>query len=121
MKPTVALLDIGMPKLSDLEAARMIIESGSSTRVLMLSAHSDDAYVDQALALGVAGYLVKHDATELLTKAVLAAGKGDTFFSPSISKRLRERSEKLPVRGGHGKRGKGSRGRNFRERGNGSR
>lgn len=89
--PAVVLMDIAMPKLNGLEATRQILKSAPATRVLMLSAHDDDAYVDQAIALGASGYLLKHISAENLSTAIHEVDQGRTYFTPSISKRLGDR------------------------------
>ncbi len=58
-RPAVVVMDLAMPVLNGLEATRQILKSLPGTRVLILSAHSDDAYVEQVTALGAAGYLIK--------------------------------------------------------------
>lgn len=91
LHPAVVLMDIGMAKLNGMEATRRIILVHPATRILMLSAHDDDAYVDQAMAVGASGYLLKQGAANHLTTAIQAVAKGNTYFSPVISKRLKER------------------------------
>ena len=59
LRPDVVLMDIGMPLLNGLEATRQIRKEFPDSRVLILSAHSDDAYVEQVTALGAAGFLLK--------------------------------------------------------------
>jgi DNA-binding NarL/FixJ family response regulator len=54
--------------------------------VLVLSAHSDDPYVDRALDAGASGFLIKQTSAQVLSKAIREVKKGNTFFSPSISK-----------------------------------
>ena len=61
-----------------------------ATKVLILSAHSDDAYVEQVIPLGAAGYLIKQTSADLLSKAIREVQKGNTFFSPSIANRLHD-------------------------------
>ena len=92
--PNVVVMDIAMPLLNGLEATRQILEEMPDTRVLILSAHSDDAYVAHFLELGAAGYLIKQTAANILPKAIREVCKGKTFFSPSISNRLRVHRQK---------------------------
>jgi DNA-binding NarL/FixJ family response regulator len=84
-QPDVAVVDITLPLLNGIELTRQLRRVLPRTRVLILSMHSDPAYVRRALEAGARGYLVK-DADDLdLTKAVLALNGGGSYFSPSIS------------------------------------
>ena len=91
LRPDVVVMDIAMPQLNGLEATRQIRKAVPTAKVLMLSAHSDDAYVEQAIAMGAAGYLLKQTSAHALSEAIREVHKGGTFFSPSIAKRLRRR------------------------------
>jgi DNA-binding NarL/FixJ family response regulator len=97
LRPSVVVMDIAMPLLNGLEATRQIRKAFPDTKVVMLSAHSDDAYVEQAIAIGAAGFLLKQTSSHDLSRAIREVQKGNTFFSASISKRLRD--QKSPVRG----------------------
>ena len=94
LHPAVVVMDIAMPLLNGLEATRQILKAVPATRVLMLSAHADDAYVEQVTALGAAGYLLKQTSAHILTQAVREVEKGHTYFSPSIARRLQQQAEK---------------------------
>jgi DNA-binding NarL/FixJ family response regulator len=100
LRPAVVVMDIAMPLLNGLEATRQIRKAIPATKVLILSAHSDDAYVEQATALGAAGFLLKQTSSHDLSRAIREAHKGNTFFSPSVAKRLDNRNQKSPDRGG---------------------
>jgi DNA-binding NarL/FixJ family response regulator len=91
------VMDIAMPLLNGLEATRQIRQALPAAKVIMLSAHSDDAYVDQAIAFGAVGFLLKQTSSHDLSKAIREADKGNTFFSPAITKRLH--AQKLPASG----------------------
>ena len=71
-----------------LEATRQIRKDFPNTRVLILSAHSDEAYIEQVALLGAAGFLLKQTSSHVLATAIREVQKGNTFFSPAISKRL---------------------------------
>lgn len=89
LHPAVAVLDIAMPLLNGLEAARRILqEVEPPPKLLILSAHGDDAYIEQVAALGVVGYLVKQTSAHALATAVKEVNAGRLFFSPSIANRL---------------------------------
>src|SRR5438309_2160155 len=105
LRPAVVVMDIAMPLLNGLEATRQIRKDFPDTRVLILSAHSDDAYVEQASVLGAAGFLLKQTSSDNLATAIREVEKGNTFFSPAISRRARVRSQKSLERGGQFKKG----------------
>jgi DNA-binding NarL/FixJ family response regulator len=88
LRPDVILMDIAMPVLNGLEATRQILAATPSARVLILSAHSDDAYIERMREAGVFGFLEKQTSAEILTKAIREVFKGRAFFSPSILKRM---------------------------------
>lgn len=88
LQPEVILMDIAMPVLNGLEATRQILTADPAAKVIILSAHSDDAYIDRMTAAGVAGFLEKQTSAEVLTKAIREVALGHTYFSPSIARRL---------------------------------
>lgn len=90
LRPDVILMDIAMPILNGLEATRQIIAANPAARVIVLSAHSDDVYVEKMNEAGVAGFLEKQSSAEILTQAIREVAKGNTFFSPAIAKRMRD-------------------------------
>lgn len=100
LHPAVVVMDIAMPLLNGLEATRQILKAVPATRVIILSAHCNDGYVEQVIALGAAGYLIKQSSLEILSRAIREAHKGNTFFSPSIAKRLHDHEHKSPDRRG---------------------
>jgi len=101
LRPAVVVMDIAMPLLNGLEATRQIHKDVPATKVLILSAHSDDAYVDQVAALGASGFLLKQTSSHVLATAIREVQKGKTFFSPDVSKRLNGRNEKSQDRNGN--------------------
>jgi DNA-binding NarL/FixJ family response regulator len=100
LKPDVILMDIAMPVLNGLEATRQILAVDPAAKVIILSAHSDDAYIERTTAAGVAGFLEKQTSAESLTKAIREVAKGQKFFSPSIAKRLHDGPSKTRDRNG---------------------
>ena len=101
LRPAVVVMDIAMPLLNGLEATRQIRKDFPETRVLILSAHSDDAYVEQVDALGAAGFLLKQTSSHNLATAIREVQKGNTFYSPAVSKRLKGRDQKALDREGN--------------------
>ncbi len=87
-RPDVILLDIAMPELNGLQAARQIFRTLPGSRILILSAHEDDAYLEHALGSGVAGYLIKQTSSHMLASAVRAVAAGEMYFCASVRKRL---------------------------------
>jgi len=101
LRPAVVVMDIAMPLLNGLEATRQIHKSFPDTRVLILSAHSDEVYVDQAVVLGAAGYLLKQTSAHDLARAIREVHKSNTFFSPLISSRVQVHRQKPVNRAGN--------------------
>jgi len=87
LRPAVVIMDIAMPLLNGLEATRQILKTFPSTRILILSAHSDDAYIKNATESGAVGFLLKQNSSHEVCIAIREVQKGKTFFSPSISRR----------------------------------
>jgi DNA-binding NarL/FixJ family response regulator len=100
LKPAVVLMDIAMPLLNGMEATRQILKDFPATKVLMLSAHSDDAYVSSATEAGAAGFLLKQTSAHDVCHAIREVQKGETFFSPSIAKRQERLRPPAPARAG---------------------
>ena len=88
LKPAVVVMDIAMPLLNGFEATRQILEAAPTTKVLVLSAHSDDEYIEQMAQLGASGYVVKQNSGQVLVQAVKTIAQGKPYFSASILKRL---------------------------------
>ncbi len=86
--PDVVLMDIAMPRLNGLEATRQLFKAQPEIKVLILSAHNDDAYVNDAISSGAAGFLLKQTSARDVCGAIRLAHEGKLYFSPSISKRL---------------------------------
>jgi DNA-binding NarL/FixJ family response regulator len=85
LKPDVAVLDLSMPLLNGIGAAREIIRKKSSTKIILLTMHTEDQYVLEALRAGVRGYVLKTRAAEELVQAIRDVSKGLTFLSSGIS------------------------------------
>jgi two-component system, NarL family, response regulator NreC len=89
-QPDVVVLDVAMPALNGIEAARQISAKLPNTAVVFLSMHSDEGYVLKALKAGGRAYLLKDSAENDLINAVKAVREGKAFFSPAISRMLVE-------------------------------
>ena len=89
LRPDVVLMDIAMPLLNGLEAARQLLKLVPATTVLMLSAHSDDAYVEKATDVGASGFLLKQTSAHDVCRAIREVHQGKTFFSPSIARHFK--------------------------------
>ncbi len=100
LRPAVVVMDIAMPLLNGLEATRQIRKEFPDTRVLILSAYSEDAYIEQLSLLGVAGFLLKQTTAHVLATAIREVHKGNTFFSPAISRRREKLDPHSPTRAG---------------------
>ncbi|CAM3048319.1 response regulator [Rariglobus hedericola] len=88
LNPDVIVMDIAMPILNGLEATRQILAANPAAKVIILSAHSDEAYIERMSTAGVVGFLEKQTSAEIFTKAIKEVAKGRTFFSPSITRRM---------------------------------
>jgi DNA-binding NarL/FixJ family response regulator len=86
LEPDIAVLDIGMPLLNGIEATRQITRRLPELNVLILSMHSEEAYITQAMKAGARGYLLKDSADTELINAISAVGSGKSFFSPAVAK-----------------------------------
>jgi DNA-binding NarL/FixJ family response regulator len=102
--PEVVLMDIAMPLLNGLEATRQVLKTVPTTKVIILSAHSDDAYVKNATESGAMGFLLKQTSAHDVCRAIREVHKGKTFFSPAISKRQDRLNTQSPTRAGKLKR-----------------
>src|ERR1044071_2292182 len=97
LRPAVVVMDIAMPLLNGLEATRQIRKEFPATKVLILSAHSDEAYVEQVTALGAAGFLLKQTSSHNLATAIREVQKGKTFFGPEIAGCVPDRNQKSEI------------------------
>ncbi|MBB6033595.1 response regulator [Phytomonospora endophytica] len=91
LRPDVVLMDIRMPVMDGLEAARRVLAASPECRVIMLTTFDLDRYVYAALSAGASGFLLKDVTAEHLAAAVRLVGTGDALLAPSITRRLVER------------------------------
>ncbi len=91
LKPDVVVMDVHMPGMNGLEAARAIRQRQPAIRVLILSAYDDDRYVFPLLDTGASGYLLKTASGDDLADAIRAVYRGETVLDPQISWKVRTR------------------------------
>jgi DNA-binding NarL/FixJ family response regulator len=94
LKPQVVLMDSALPKMNGLEATRAILEELPETRVLMLSMHSENTWVHQAIDAGAKGYILKNALNLDLGPAVRRVAAGETVFDPQIEPRSALKGER---------------------------
>jgi DNA-binding NarL/FixJ family response regulator len=97
LRPNLVLMDVTMPLLNGLQATCQILEAAPATKVLMLSAHCDEAYIVEAINSGAMGYLIKQTSTDCVCTAIREVRNGNTFFSPSIRRRLHKANRKTQL------------------------
>ena len=97
LQPEVVVMDLAMPLLNGVEAARQIAHQAPDVRVLILSSYNDDEHLHSAVEAGAAGYLMKESAGDELLAAVRETHNGGAFFSPHMLKRmLKKRFQRAP-------------------------
>ena len=89
-KPDVIVMDVAMPHLNGVEAARQILTRNPEIAIVMLSMHSDESYVLRSLKAGARAYLLKDSAEADLIAAIQAITEGRSFFSPGVRALLKE-------------------------------
>jgi DNA-binding NarL/FixJ family response regulator len=90
LRPDVAVLDITMPNLNGIEAARQISARQPAVAIVVLSMHADEGYVLRALKAGARGYLLKESPEADFLRAIRSVSEGKSFFSPAVSRMLVE-------------------------------
>jgi len=88
LKPDVVLMDVRMPEMDGVQATRLIVEAGSSARIIILTTFDLDEYVYAALRAGASGFLLKDAPPGDLLSAIRAVASGDAVVAPSITRRL---------------------------------
>lgn len=101
LRPDVVVMDIAMPHLNGFEAARQMVAFSPAVKILILSAHSDDEYIDRIMGIGAAGYVIKQSSAQMLAMAVREVHRGNIFFSADIAKRLEKKNKKSLGRNGN--------------------
>ena len=85
LEPDIIIMDISMPELNGIDAARQILAAQPKTKIIALSMHSDRRFVSEMLKVGASGYLLKDSAFEELANAINAVAKNNTYLSPEIT------------------------------------
>ena len=88
VRPDLCILDVGMPRLTGLQAAREIRSHLPNARVLMLSMHDDEHYLFEALKAGASGYVLKREADQDLVGAIRAVGNGEAFLTNAAERSI---------------------------------
>ncbi|MEZ5359712.1 MAG: response regulator transcription factor [Candidatus Zixiibacteriota bacterium] len=88
LNPDIILLDISMPQLNGIDAARRIISQSPKIKIIMLSMHADQRFIQESLRVGASGYILKESAAQEVIEAVRIVSKGDVFFSASVRERV---------------------------------
>jgi DNA-binding NarL/FixJ family response regulator len=88
VRPDLCILDVGMPRLTGLQAAREIRSHLPNARVLMLSMHDDEHYLFEALKAGASGYVLKREADQDLVGAIRAVGSGEAFLTNAAERSI---------------------------------
>ncbi len=88
LDPAVAVLDLAMPHLNSLEAAREIARASPWTKTILLAVHTADQYVLEVLQAGIHGYVLRSQATTDLVKAIYEVMRGGLYLSPGISETI---------------------------------
>jgi two-component system response regulator NreC len=88
--PDIAVLDISMPMLNGLDAARELKKNEEGIKIILLTRHDEPQYVTEALRAGVKGYVLKNQAATDLVAAIQQVGRGGVYLSPNISRAVME-------------------------------
>ena len=89
-KPDIAILDISMPTLNGIDAARGLARSSPKTKTILLTQHEEEQYIHEALEAGVKGYVLKNQVANDLIQAIRQVGRGEFYLSPGISRAVME-------------------------------
>jgi DNA-binding NarL/FixJ family response regulator len=102
LTPDVVLMDVRMPEIDGLEAARRILVNPDAPRVLVLTTFDLDEYVYEAMKIGASGFLLKAVRPEQLAEAVRVVAAGEALLAPTITRRLIEEFVRRPPPGARG-------------------
>lgn len=97
-RPAIVLMDIGMPQLNGLEAARKIRRVAAEVRIILFSAYATDYYIQQIMDSGIEGFLLKDTSADGLLLAIHEVYNGKRFFTPSVFSRIKHLYDRIPAR-----------------------
>ncbi|HXA82875.1 MAG TPA: response regulator transcription factor [Methylomirabilota bacterium] len=89
-QPDIAIMDISMPTLNGIDAARSLARSAPKTKTILLTQHEEEQYIHEALEAGVKGYVLKNQVANDLIQAIRQVGRGEFYLSPGISRAVME-------------------------------
>ena len=90
LRPDAVVLDLSMPLLNGMDAARQIFKTSPKTKIILLTMHTEEQFVLASLRVGIVGYVLKNQAASCLVQAIQAARKGEVYLSPGVSRILAE-------------------------------
>jgi two-component system response regulator NreC len=96
LQPDIAVMDITMPILNGLIAARELTHSLPKTKIILLTQHDEDQYVSEALEAGVMGYVLKSQVASDLLQAMQQVSRGQVYLSPGVSRAVMEAYRSKP-------------------------
>jgi DNA-binding NarL/FixJ family response regulator len=88
LSPDVVVLDVSMPKLNGLQATKQIVKSCPGSKVLSLTRHSEESYVQQLLKAGASGYVLKQSSSATLLTAIRAVAAGQSYLDPAVTAKV---------------------------------
>lgn len=93
LRPDIVLMDVQMPELNGIEAAKQMVAANSRIRILVLSMHKEAVYVREILKAGARGYILKDAIDTELLNAIRSVSKGDGYLSPAVAGALNEKTK----------------------------
>lgn len=99
LKPDIVVMDISMPELNGLRATRRMRANGLDLKILMLTRHTDDGYLQQLIEAGANGYVLKQSAPNELINAIRAVGSGNSYLDPALTNKVMGSYANVNIRG----------------------
>ena len=88
LSPHVVVLDVSMPELNGFQATEQIVKSCPNSKVLSLTRHDEDSYVQQLLKAGASGYVLKQSSSAVLLAAIRSVAGGETYLDPGVTAKV---------------------------------